>query len=133
MLVALGAGAAFAQDAIATRKAQMKELGAAAGPLAKMLRGEDGFDLARVKTSLETFVRVAKAQGALYPDNSKDGDTKAQPAIWENRAKFNNLLAKFEAESGAALAAIRDEASFKAEIGKVLGNCGGCHTDFRAK
>jgi cytochrome c556 len=32
----------------------------------------------------------------------------------------------------AAEASIKDEASFKTEWPKVVGNCGGCHKEFRA-
>ena len=40
---------------------------------------------------------------------------------------------KLEADAKAASAAITYEASFKANIGKVLGNCKGCHDDYRIK
>lgn len=133
-ILALGVGAAVAQSgAIDQRKAAMKAMGGGAGPMGKMLKGEEAFDLAKVKTSLDAIAKNAKASVALYPADSKTGDTKAQPAIWDNKAKFDGLFAKLEADATAAMAAIKDEASFKAEAGKVLGNCGACHTDFRAK
>lgn len=133
-ILALGVGAAVAQSgAIDQRKAAMKAMGGGAGQMGKMLKGEEAFDLAKVKTSLDAIAKNAKASVALYPADSKTGDTKAQPAIWDNKAKFDGLFAKLEADATAAMAAIKDEASFKAEAGKVLGNCGACHTDFRAK
>lgn len=133
-LLAIGAGAAIAQtDPIAARKEAMKAMGAAAGAAAKMMRGENAFDLAKVKAGLEAIQRSAKASPALYPDTSKSGDTKALPAVWEQKQRFGGLFAKLDSDAGAALAAIKDEASFKAEIGKVLGNCAACHNDFRAK
>lgn len=133
-ILALGVGAAVAQsNVIDQRKAAMKAMGGGAGPMGKMLKGEDAFDLAKVKTSLDAIAKNAKASVAFYPADSKAGDTKAQPAIWDNKAKFDGLFAKLEADATAAMAAIKDEASFKAEAGKVLGNCGACHTDFRAK
>lgn len=134
-LLALGAaGAAFAQSAsIDQRKAQMKAMGGAAGALGKVLKGEEAFDLAKAKGALDTIAKSAKASVALYPADSKSGDTKALPAVWDNKTKFDGMLAKLEADAIAASAAIKDEASFKAEAGKVLGNCGACHNDFRAK
>lgn len=132
--LAFGAGAVLAQSGVIDqRKAAMKAMGGAAGSISKMMKGEEAFDLAKVKTGLETFAKSAKASVALYPADSKDGDTKALPAIWENKAKFDGIFAKLEADANAALAAIKDEASFKAEAGKVFASCGACHNDFRAK
>lgn len=132
---ALGVGAAFAQaDVIKQRQEAMKATGAATGLAGKMLKGEEKFDLAKVQAGLRTYVDVAKKSPALFPDNSRTGgDTAALPAVWEKKAEFN---AKFEAwgkESEAALAAIKDEASFKATMPNVMKNCGGCHETFRAK
>ena len=133
-VLALGVGAAFAQSGpIDQRKAEMKAMGGAAGGMGKMLKGEEAFDLAKVKTALETITKNAKSSPALYPAGSGTGDTKAAPAIWDNKAKFDGLFAKLDTDATSALAAINDEASFKAGAGKVLGNCGACHTDFRAK
>jgi cytochrome c556 len=131
---AVGIGAALAQSgAIDQRKAQMKTMGGAAGAIGKMLKGEEAFDLAKAKGGLEAIAKAAKASVAFYPDDSKTGDTKVLPAIWDNKAKFDGLFAKLEADAMAAHAAIKDEASFKAEAGKVFANCGACHNDFRAK
>lgn len=133
-VLAVGVGAAFAQSAaIGQRKEQFKAMGGGAGPIGKMLRGEDAFDLAKVQSGLKAIQANAKTLPALFPDDSKTGDTKALPAIWENKAKFNGIFAKLDADATAALAAIKDEATLKSEMPKVLGNCGACHTDFRAK
>jgi len=133
-VLAIGAGAAFAQSAaIDQRKAQMKEMGGAAGAISKMLKGEEAFDLAKAKTGFGTIAKNAKSGPTLYPADSKAGDTKALPAIWDNKAKFDGLFAKLEADATTALGAIKDEATFKAEAGKVFANCGSCHNDFRAK
>lgn len=133
-LFALGAGVALAQgSAIEQRKAKFKEMGGAAGPIGKMMRGEEAFDLAKVQAGLKTIQANAKVVATLFPPDSKTGDTKALPAIWDDKAKFDAFFPKLEAAAGAALAAIKDEATMKAEMPKVLGNCGGCHNDFRAK
>lgn len=133
--LSLVAGAALAQSAaIGERKSQLKAYGGASSTIGKMLRGEEAFALAKVQEGLKLFSANAKTLPALFPDDSKSGgETKALPAIWENKAKFTAIFAKLDADATAALAAIKDEASFKAEIPKVLGNCGACHTDFRAK
>jgi cytochrome c556 len=133
-LLAFGVGAAFAQSGpIEQRKAEMKAMGGAAGAMGKMLKGEEAFDLAKVKTGLDVIARNAKSGPALFPAGSDKGDTKAQPAVWADKAKFDGLFAKLAADSITAGLAIKDEASFKAEAGKVLSNCGACHKEYRAQ
>ncbi|MBL8587139.1 MAG: cytochrome c [Methylobacteriaceae bacterium] len=135
VLAALGAGAAFAQaDVIKARQEAMKAAGAATGPVGKMLKGEEAFDLAKVQAALRAYSDTAKKSAALYPDNSKTGgDTAALPAVWEKKADFTAKFEAWDKEAAAALASIKDEASFKATFPNVLKNCGGCHETYRAK
>jgi cytochrome c556 len=133
-LVAVTAGAALAQSAaIAERKAIFKSWGGAAGPVGKMMRGEDAFDLAKVQDALKLLSDTAKV-ASLFPADSKEGgETKALPNIWTENAKFAAIFPKLASDAKAAQGAIKDEASFKTEWPKVVGNCGTCHTEFRAK
>lgn len=135
VLAAVAAGAAYAQSAaIGQRKEILKSWGQALRPVGPMLRGEAAFQLAPVEAALKTISGKAGEVAKLFPDDSKTGgDTKALPAIWQDKAKFDGIFVKLEADAKAALAAIKDEASFKANMPKVLGNCGACHNDFRAK
>lgn len=135
LLATLGAGAAFAQaDVIKARQEAMKAAGQATAPVGKMLKGEEAFDLAKVQAALAAYQDAAAKAPALFPDNSKmGGDTAALPAVWEKKADFDAKFAAWGAESKAAAAAIKDEASFKATFPNVLKNCGGCHETFRAK
>ena len=66
-------------------------------------------------------------------DNSKGGDTAALPAVWENKSDFTAKFAKFGADSKAAAAQVKDLDSFKAQMGEVGKNCGGCHNTYRKK
>lgn len=133
-LVAIGFGAAYAQsNAIAERKDVFKSFGGALRPVGPMMRGEAPFELAKVQDALKVIAAGAPKVATLFPAGSGTGDTKALPVIWTDNAKFLGLFAKLEADAKAAAAAIKDEASFKAEMPKVLGNCGTCHDAFRAK
>jgi cytochrome c556 len=129
-----GFSGAFAQnDPIAQRKALMKAIGDANRAPAAMLKGE-AFELAKVQTALKAMQDAAKQSPALYPDNSKTGgDTAALPKIWESKADFNAKFAKLDADATAAMTTIKDEASFKTVFPELLKNCGGCHTDYRAR
>ncbi|HLW92097.1 MAG TPA: cytochrome c [Roseiarcus sp.] len=133
-MVMFGATAVLAQsDAIAQRRALMKENGKAAQAIAAMLKGAP-FDLATVQASLKTFVNAAQKAPALFPDDSKTGgDTHALPAIWENKADFNAHFAKLGDDATAALATIKDAASLKATMANFFDDCGSCHQTYRAK
>jgi cytochrome c556 len=133
LVIATGASVAFADsDAIKARRDLMKANGDASKPIVGMLKGAP-FDLAVVQASLKTYANAAEKMPALFPDDSKTGDTHALPAIWENKADVDARFKKFGEDVAAAEAAIKDQASFKANISTVLKNCGGCHEKYRAK
>ena len=120
-------------DVIKARQQTKKQNGAAAGAAAKMLKGEAPFDLAAAQASLKTFIDVAAKMPALFPDDSKTGgDTKALPAVWDNRADVDARFAKFGQDATAALAAIKDKDTFVANFPAIFKNCGGCHEKYRA-
>jgi cytochrome c556 len=133
-ILGLGAVApAAAIDAIEARQTILKGMGDEARPLAAMLKGEAGFDLARVKAALKIHAEGAEKLKDLYPDNSRTGKTEASPRIWVEKERFLGLYAKLAADAKAAEASIADEASFKAQFPKVLADCKACHDDYRVK
>jgi cytochrome c556 len=136
-LLTLGTGLAVAQnvDVIKQRKELFKAMGVnAGGPMGKMLRGEEAFDLAKVQAGLKVIIENTPKVAKLFPaDSQTGGETKVLPAAWTDKAKFDAIFPKLVADATAASAAIKDEASFKAEAGKVLGNCGACHKEFVQK
>jgi cytochrome c556 len=134
-IAVLAAGAAIAQnDPIAQRRATLKGMGDAAKPMVAMAKGEAPYDNAVVQQSLTVIAAASKKLPDLFPDNSKTGgDTAALAKIWEDKVKFEGIFAKLGAAASTAQGSIKDEASLKANIGGVLGNCKACHDDFRAK
>jgi cytochrome c556 len=133
-MLAFGVTAVVAQgDPIAARKALMKENGKQAQQGAKFMKGEEPFNLAKAQAIFASYQDAAAKAPALFPDNSKTGDTAALPAIWENKADFDAKLAKFGADAKDAAGKVKDEASFKAVFPEVQKNCGGCHNLYRKK
>ena len=133
-VVALGVTAVVAQsDPIAARKALMKENGRQSGIAREMIEGKQPFNLEAAKKVFATFGETADKGKNLWPDNSKAGDTASLPAIWENKADFEAKLVKFSAEAKAAGGKVTDLDSFKAQMGEVGKNCGGCHNTYRKK
>ena len=131
--LAVGATAVSAQNAagIAARKEAMKAFGGAAKGPGAMNKGDAPFELPKVQASLKTIEETAAKAKGLFGDDTKTGETDALPAAFEKKP---DLLARFDkmgADAKAAAGTIKDEASFKAEWPKVVGNCGGCHKEYR--
>jgi cytochrome c556 len=125
---------ALAQNAevIKERKANFKAMGDAAKPTGAMMKGEADFDIAAVKNAIKVFQEKAALQAKLFPDDSKEGEkTEALPAIWENKADFEERFVKLAEAAKAADASITDEDTFGTEWPKVMGNCGSCHKKYR--
>jgi cytochrome c556 len=127
--VALAAGA----DSIKERRELMKANGEASKSLVPMLKGSAPFDLATVQKALMTYENAAAKMPDLFPPDSKTGDTHALPAIWEgnNKADLDARFKKFGDDAAAALASVKDDASFKATMPAIFNNCGGCHEKYR--
>jgi cytochrome c556 len=135
----LGASAALAMsgaEAIKERRALMKTDGDVSKPIVPMLDGKAPFNLAIVQKALKAYVNAASKEPALFPPDSKTGDTNALPAIWEgnNKADLDARFKKMGEDAAAALTSVKDEASFKAIMPDFYkNNCGGCHEKYKAK
>lgn len=127
-------GAAVAQDVIATRQNEMKEIGKRMGGFKAVLVDKSGGTLEDVSTGAMYLAEKAPMIPNWFPAGSGEGKTDAQPAIWEKGAEFaakaknmGDLAMALDAaaKSGDAAAAT---AAFAA-LGKD--GCGGCHSTFR--
>jgi len=132
-VLAVGLTAVWAQSAegIAARRDAMKALGKAWKGPADMAKGDTPFNLATVQASLKTIEEGATKAKGLFGDETKTGETDALPSAFENKADLFARFDKLAADAKTASAAIKDEASFKAEWTKVPTNCGGCHKQYR--
>jgi cytochrome c556 len=129
--IAVGISAVSAQDVITERKAAMKRLGSEAGVAGRMLKGEMPYDQARAQQIFQVIAETAPKIPSLFPPGSDKGDTRALPAIWQQRAQFEAIATKLGAEAKQAQAAVKDLNTFKASFGAVARNCGACHETFR--
>ena len=111
----------------------MEDVGEAAKPLGQMLKGERDFDADVAMASFKTFEDASSRFGGLFPPGSETGeDTEAAPAIWEDRAGFDEALATWADAVGAAIAAnpqTLDET--KPVAGEVFNACKNCHDTYR--
>lgn len=138
-LALAGSGVALAQDlhgeaAIAKRQDIMKGWAGLLKEPGGMLKGDTAFDLTKIQAALRAISTGAKEEVALYPDDSKTGGkTQALPVIWEKKEEFQGLYTKIGTDAETALGTIKDEATLKSEMPKVLGTCGACHRNFRQR
>ena len=120
-------------DPIHERHELMEDVRDAAKPVGKMLKGESEYDAEVVMASLGVFADASKTFGGLFPEGTETGGgTEAAPAIWEDRAGFEEALAQWSEATEAAIAAKPanlEEA--KPVLGKVFGSCKNCHDDYR--
>jgi cytochrome c556 len=111
----------------------MEGVGDAAKPVGEMLKGEREFDAGVAMTSFRTFQEAAGQFGELFPPGSETGEgTEAAPAIWEDRAGFEEALATWADAVDAAIAANPQtlEAT-KPVAGEIFKSCKGCHDNYR--
>lgn len=131
------ATSAVQADAIADRKAIMKERGQIVGGLSKVAKGETPFDAEAVKTQLAALNANEEKFDieALFPAGSETGgETTAAPAIWSDMTGFKAANEKMAAAAKAAVdASPADVAALGAALGPIGQACGGCHETFRIK
>jgi cytochrome c556 len=133
-IAALGVTAVVAQgDPIAARKALMKGNNDHARTLSQMVRGDQPYDAAKVAAAFTQWGETAQKFAALFPDNSKTGETRATAKIWETRSDFEAKNAAF----GKAVADYRDKAKnldeLKVALPAVGRTCDGCHEQYRGR
>lgn len=120
-------------DPVSLRMNMMTNVGGAMGPLVKMIKGEMDYDAELAAMSFRVMNAAALGYASQFPDGSDTGhDTEASPKIWEDRAGFEQAVAKFIADTGAAMKAKpADLDAFKPVFGGVAQNCKSCHEAYR--
>jgi cytochrome c556 len=105
--------------------------------LGQVAQGKADFKAETVAKQALRVSQLAAISVDAYPDVSKDGKTRALPAVWTNRKEFDALLAEFVKHT-ATLAEVAENSSsagdeFKAAVAAVGNDCKTCHEKFRAK
>lgn len=125
-------GALAQQDVIKDRQNLMKQSGQQTAVLNRMVRGQEDFDGAKVNAAFDVLDDKAKRLPDLFPAESRTGETRAHPRIWEDAAGFKaeiDSYAKDVAEARAAAASGLD--GLKASLPAVTRHCGSCHEAYR--
>ncbi len=134
--VALAGGTAHAAaaDAVRTRIANYRELGAAFKAVNDGLRGE--VQTVLIQQSARQIRNASRAQYSLFPAGSGPQPgvkTAARPDIWAKPAQFKTAQDNFarQAEVFQRAAGSGNAALIRAEARKLGGTCKACHDVFR--
>ena len=142
MALAFGAGAGYATTVLAQakpdvqvkqRQAAMTLIGKYFGPLAGMAQGKAPYNADVAARNAGFLDALSQMPWDGFHPNTKDIQSRALPAIYENEAKFKEAQDRFRGAVTKLVAAARDEGAFKGAAGEVGKACGACHNDFRAK
>jgi cytochrome c556 len=106
-------------------------------PLAQAAQGKAEFKPETAAKNAARLAQIATFVGDAHPDVSKDGKTRALPAVWTSRGEFDGIVQKFATHT-KTLAEVTENSSsageeFKAAVSAVGNDCKACHDKFRAK
>lgn len=132
-----GGRASPADQAIEYRKALFTVIGRTWAPIGGVLQGRAEYNAAAVAKSAERVAVLAGIVGEVFPEVSKDGNTKTKPEVWTDKAGFAKVVKDMEDSTNALNALVKKDptnsAAFKAAAAKVGEACKACHDGFRAK
>jgi cytochrome c556 len=140
--LALGglAGTAAAQAKpdvlVKQRQSAMTLIGKYWGPIAGMASGKVSPYNADVISRNATYLEnLAQMPWDGFHESTKGEKTRALPAMWEQRAKFDELAQRLQTETAklGEVARKKDEAGVKQQYAAVGKVCGACHESFREK
>lgn len=113
----------------------MDEIGKNMKTMGDMVRGNTAYDAAEVTAALDVLVENGEAFPALFPPGTETGhDTRALPAIWENKADFEAQTRDMVEAARAAKGPAQDGLdAFRPAFQRIGATCRDCHTDYRAE
>jgi cytochrome c556 len=131
------AGPTPAERAIEYRQAVYKIVAGNFQPLAQIAQGKADFKPEAATKSAARLSQIATFVGDAFPEISKEGKTRALPAIWSNRAEFDALVKDFVTHTKTLADVTENSASagdeYKAAVAAVGNDCKSCHDKFRSK
>ena len=118
------------------RQSAMTLIGKYWGPIAGMASGKVSPYNADVVSRNATYLEnLAQMPWDGFHENTKGEKSRALPAVWEQKAKFDELAQRLQTETAklGQVARAKDEAGVKQQYAAVGKVCGACHESFREK
>jgi len=142
LALVLGSGAGYATSVMAQAKpevlvkqrmAVMTLQGKYFGPLNAMAQGKAPYNAAVVQRNAGFLDNLTRMSWDGFDPNTAGLKSNALPAVFKDKAKFDEAGSRLENEVSRLVAVSRsgDEAAVKAQIAAVGKTCGGCHESFR--
>ncbi|NCT98610.1 MAG: cytochrome c [Comamonadaceae bacterium] len=121
------------EDAVKYRKASFTVLAAHFGRVGAMANGRVPFDAKVAAESAAIAETMSKLPWEAFGPGTDKGDTRAQPAVWTEQAKFKAAGEKMMGEVAKLNAAAKtgNLDQIKAAFGAAGASCKACHDDFR--
>jgi cytochrome c556 len=112
----------------------MSGISAHIGGIAAVLTGEVSYT-GHVAAHARAMHDASLMIDDIFPEGSGVGETRANPEIWQDWAKFEAATKTFQAATKelVEVADTGDMAAVGAQLKKVGEACGGCHKPFRKK
>ena len=131
------AGPTPAERAIEYRQSVYKIVAGNFGPLSQVAQGKAEFKSETAIKQATRLSQIATFVGDSYPDISKEGKTRALPAIWSNRKEFDQIVTDFVAHTKTLAEVVENSSSagdeLKAAVAAVGNDCKACHDKYRSK
>ena len=103
--------------------------------MVKNIRGavKAGTDVRDQDAAADGIAMWAEAIPGLFPAGSSGPDSRARPAIWENKGDFDKRAADLRdaATRLSQIAASGDKTAFAAQVEVVQSRCAACHDAYR--
>lgn len=131
--IALASGTAFAQgDAVVERRAGLKRMGEHMQAMKAVVDSRG--PVHPLAGTVDDMIAWYRTMPRRFPDGSDRGDTKALPAIWTEREKFETINGNMvdQLQALRTVAASGDSAAFAAAYAQTGQTCGTCHRPYRA-
>lgn len=135
--LAAPASAQFAkpEDAVKYRKNALFVMQQNFARVGAMAAGKAPFDAKVAAESAAVAEFMSKLPWAGFAEGTDQGETKAKPEIWKEKAKFKDYADKMQAEMTkfAAAAKTGNLDSIKTAVGATGETCKTCHDAYRNK
>jgi cytochrome c556 len=120
------------ENYIKYRQLMMKAIGGHMGAASQILRGLVAPE-GDLQVHAQSLAALTTNIPRLFPEGSDFGETEALPAIWDDRAKFEEAAeaAKTATSAFAEAVAGGDMETIAAAHREVGKSCKGCHESFR--
>jgi cytochrome c556 len=122
------------EDAVKYRKAGFQVMAAHFGRIGAMAQGRVPFDGAAAAANADVALFMSKLPYAGFVEGTASTEKGgAKPAIWAERAKFDEAARKMQDEMSKLAAAARTNNldQLKAAFASTAGSCKSCHDSYR--